>query len=108
MSNSSTPVRAEDLDITRVGSGPSVVLVHGSVVGARRTWRHQLALAERWRLCLPNRPGFGSSPPLARGDFESEAPMIAELLADGAHLVGHSYGAVIGRASCRERVSYHV
>jgi pimeloyl-ACP methyl ester carboxylesterase len=95
VSNPSTPVSAEDLDVTRVGSGPSVVLVHGSVIGAKRTWRHQLALAEHWTLCLPNRPGFGSSPPLARGDFESEAPLIAELLGDGAHLVGHSYGAVI-------------
>ena len=72
-----------------------MVLVHGSVVGAERTWRHQLPLAERWTLVLPNRPGFAASPPLARGDFETEAPMIAELLADGAHLVGHSYGAVI-------------
>jgi pimeloyl-ACP methyl ester carboxylesterase len=71
------------------------VLVHGSVVGAERTWRRQLALAERWTLVLPNRPGFAASPPLARGDFEAEAPLIAELLGEGAHLVGHSYGAVI-------------
>jgi pimeloyl-ACP methyl ester carboxylesterase len=71
------------------------VLVHGSVVGAERTWRHQLALAEHWTLELPNRPGFGRSTPLERGDFEAEAPLIAELLDGGAHLVGHSYGAVI-------------
>ena len=44
---------------------------------------------------LANRPGFGGSPALARGDFESEAPLFAELLGEGAHLVGHSYGAVI-------------
>jgi pimeloyl-ACP methyl ester carboxylesterase len=71
------------------------VLIHGSVVGAARAWRHQRALAKHWRLCLPNRPGFGASPPLARGDFEAEAPLMAELLGDSAHLVGHSYGAVI-------------
>jgi pimeloyl-ACP methyl ester carboxylesterase len=65
------------------------------VVGADRTWRHQLPLAEHWRVCLPNRPGFGGSPPLARGDFEAEAPLFAAQLGDGAHLVGHSYGAVI-------------
>jgi pimeloyl-ACP methyl ester carboxylesterase len=65
------------------------------VVGARKTWRHQLVLSERWALQLPNRPGFGASPPLPRGDFEVEAPLFAELLGDGAHLVGHSYGAVI-------------
>ncbi len=86
---------AADLDVTRVGAGPPVVLAHGSVVGAARTWRHQLALAEHWSLCLPNRPGFGASPPLERGDFELEAPLMAELLGDGAHLVGHSYGAVV-------------
>ena len=90
-----TSAPATDLDVTRIGSGAPVVLVHGSVVGAERTWRHQLPLAEHWSLCLPNRPGFGASPPLARGDFEREAPLIAELLGDGAHLVGHSYGAVI-------------
>jgi pimeloyl-ACP methyl ester carboxylesterase len=84
-----------DTDVMRVGTGPPVLFVHGSVVGAGLTWRHQLELAEHWSLILPNRPGFGASRPLARGDFEAEAPLMAELLGDGAHLVGHSYGAVI-------------
>jgi pimeloyl-ACP methyl ester carboxylesterase len=84
-----------ELDVLEIGSGPPVVLVHGSVLGAEATWRRQLLLAERWTLRLPNRPGFAGSPPLERGDFEREAPLIAELLGDGAHLVGHSYGAVI-------------
>lgn len=88
-------VRAADLQVERLGDGPPVVLVHGSIVGPAQTWRAQRGLGERWRLILPNRPGFGASPPLARGDFEAEAPLIAELLGDGAHLVGHSYGAVI-------------
>src|SRR5262249_59186088 len=83
------------LQIKCLGAGPPLLLVHGSVVAAERTWRHQLALAEHWTLRLPNRPGFGSSPPLPRGDFEAEAPLIAQLLGEGAHLVGHSYGAVI-------------
>ena len=89
-----TPV-APPLEVTLHGSGTPVLLIHGSVVGAARTWRHQLTLAERWALILPNRPGFGRSPALARGDFEVEAPPIAELIGDGAHVVGHSYGAVI-------------
>jgi pimeloyl-ACP methyl ester carboxylesterase len=88
-------VRAAELDVACHGEGPRVVFVHGSVVGAQRTWAHQLPLAERWTLVLPNRPAFAASPALARGDFEAEAPLIAELLGDGAHLVGHSYGAVI-------------
>jgi len=88
-------LRAADLDVERVGEGPPVVLVHGSVVGRERTWSEQRPLAARWTLILPNRPGFGASPPLERGDFEAEAPAVAELLGGGAHLVGHSYGAVI-------------
>lgn len=72
-----------------------MLFVHGSIIGARRTWREQLVLAERWTLLLADRPGFGASPPLPRGDFEAEAPLVARALGDGAHLVGHSYGAVI-------------
>src|SRR3984893_4270058 len=86
---------ATDLEIARVGSGPPVLIVHASVVGANRTWRQQRALAEHWSLSLPTRPGCATSPPLPRGDFEAEAPLFAELLGEGAHLVGHSYGAVI-------------
>ncbi len=89
------PLAVSDLDVERLGSGPAVLLVPGSIVGAARTWRHQRPLAERWSLAIPNRPGFGSSPPLERNDFDVEAPLIAELLGDGAHLVGHSYGGVI-------------
>jgi pimeloyl-ACP methyl ester carboxylesterase len=64
---SSGALSVGDLEITRVGSGPPLVLVHGSVVGADRTWRQQLALAEQWSLSLPNRPGFEASPPLRAG-----------------------------------------
>lgn len=86
---------ASGLSVLETGSGPPVVFVHGSVIGAAGTWRRQLELAQRWTLRLPDRPGFARSPALERGDFELEAPMVAELLGDGAHLVGHSYGGVI-------------
>lgn len=88
-------VTAADLDVTRLGEGPPIVFVPGTIVGARTTWRKQLPLAQSWSLIVPERPGFGASPALDRGDFELEAPLFAELLGDGAHLVGHSYGAVI-------------
>jgi pimeloyl-ACP methyl ester carboxylesterase len=88
-------ITARDLDVERLGTGPPVLLVHGSIVDGRRTWRKQLKLADRWSLCIPNRAGYGGSPPLERNDFELEAPMFAELLGGGAHLVGHSYGAVL-------------
>jgi pimeloyl-ACP methyl ester carboxylesterase len=91
------------LVVERLGSGPPVLFVHGDIVGPALTWRKQRELAERWRLLIPSRPGFGESPPLERNDFEVEAPMFAELLGDGAHLVGHSYGAVIALLAAAER-----
>jgi pimeloyl-ACP methyl ester carboxylesterase len=91
------------LDVKRFGEGPPIVFVPGMIVGAERTWRRQLPLAERWELVIADRPGFGASPPLPRGDFELEAPLFAELLGDGAHLVGHSYGAVIALLAAARR-----
>ena len=91
------------LDVERVGDGPPVLFVHGDIVGPSLTWRKQRELAKRWTLLIPSRPGFGASPPLERNDFEVEAPMFAELLGDGAHLVGHSYGAVIALLAAAER-----
>jgi hypothetical protein len=38
----------EDLDVIRLGEGPPVLFVHGSVVGAEITWRKQYELAKRW------------------------------------------------------------
>jgi pimeloyl-ACP methyl ester carboxylesterase len=91
------------LAVEQLGEGPRIVFVHGDIVGPELTWRKQRELAERWTLVIPSRPGFGESPPLERNDFELEAPMFAELLADGAHLVGHSYGAVIALLAAARR-----
>jgi pimeloyl-ACP methyl ester carboxylesterase len=96
-------MKGTELDLEVIGEGPPVLFVHGDVVGPSSTWRKQRVLAERWRLIIPSRPGFGSSPPLERNDFEVEAPLFAELLGDGAHLVGHSYGAVIALLAATER-----
>jgi len=91
------------LDVETFGEGPPVLFIHGSVVGAELTFRKQEELTSRWTLILPNRPGFDESPPLERNDFEVEAPLFAELLGDGAHLVGHSYGAVIALLAAAQR-----
>lgn len=96
-------IAASALDTTSIGTGPRAVFVHGSIVGAELTWRRQRPLAARWTLVLPNRPGFGTSPALPRGDFEAEAPLFADLLGSGAHLVGHSYGAVIALLAAARR-----
>jgi pimeloyl-ACP methyl ester carboxylesterase len=81
--------------VETVGGGPRVVLVHGSVGNGWSTWSAQRPLAERFTLVVPDRPGSPPNPPVERVDFEEQAPLVAGLLEDGAHLVGHSYGGVI-------------
>jgi pimeloyl-ACP methyl ester carboxylesterase len=93
-------VSTEGIYITRWGSGPDVVMVHGGAQGGPAGGEHQFAaqrpLAEQgWELVLPDRPGHGRSPSRGAEDLELEAEWVAELLGDGAHLVGHSYGGVI-------------
>ena len=83
------------MHVETVGSGPRVVLVHGSVGSGWSTWWAQRPLAESFTLVVPDRPGSPPNPPVEHVDFEEQAPLVAELLEDGAHLVGHSYGGVI-------------
>jgi len=76
-----------------VGSGPRVVLVHGS--GGNLSWPAQRPLAERYTLVMPTRTGYPPNPPLERIDFERQAEELLTLLEPGDHLVGHSYGGVV-------------
>jgi pimeloyl-ACP methyl ester carboxylesterase len=91
------------LHVESLGDGPRVVLVHGSVVGGQATWAEQKPLAEHFTLEIVDRPGYGPNPMIEREDFAADAPLVAELLADGAHLVGHSYGGVISLLAAAQR-----
>lgn len=86
---------APRVHVETVGSGPRVLLVHGSVGSGWSTFWAQRPLEERFTLVVPDRPGTPPNPPVEYVDFEEQAPLVAELLEDGAHLVGHSYGGVI-------------
>jgi pimeloyl-ACP methyl ester carboxylesterase len=86
------------------GSGPRLVLVHGSVGNGGLTWGAQRELADRFTLVLLDRPGYPPNPPLERIDFEVQAAQLAELLEPGDHLVAHSYGGVIALLAADERV----
>src|SRR5580765_7917516 len=68
-----------------------------------RSWERQRPLAARWRLVVPDRRGFGSTSAGGPSDFEVESLDIAELLGDGAHLVGHSYGAIVAMFAAARR-----
>jgi pimeloyl-ACP methyl ester carboxylesterase len=86
-----------------VGTGPRVVLVHGSVINAKRQWVLQRELASSFTLVLANRRGYPPNPPLDYLDFEDQADDIAALLEDGSHLVGFSYGGVVALLAASRR-----
>ena len=98
----STPAADElaryPINVIDVGTtGPTVVIVHGGVQGGLgggpATFDEQKVLGERgWRLRLVERPGFGESPSRGVDDMAADAAWIADLLGDGAHLIGHSWG----------------
>lgn len=93
-----------DLHVTTLGDGEPVVFVHGSFVRGGASWNGQRPLAHSHRLHLVDRRGYGASPPAEGGeDFERDADDIAELLGDGAHLVGSSYGAVVSLLAAGRR-----
>jgi pimeloyl-ACP methyl ester carboxylesterase len=83
------------MHVETTGSGPRVVLVHGSVAPGWMTWNAQRPLAFRFTLVVPVRSGYPPNPPLDRIDFEEQALELRELLEPGDHLVGHSYGGVV-------------
>ena len=77
------------------GSGPRVLLVHGSGADGPTSWSAQRSLAARFTFVVPTRSGYPPNPPLPRIDFETQARELASLLDGPAHLVGHSYGGLI-------------
>lgn len=52
---------------------------------------------------MVDRRGFGRSPDAPREDFEQDARDLLELLAEPAHVVAHSYGAVGSLLAAAER-----
>jgi pimeloyl-ACP methyl ester carboxylesterase len=83
--------------------GPQVLLVHGGGMGGEMTWREQRPLAERWSLIVIHRRGYFPNPPIDREDFEVDADDVADLLGDGAHLVGHSHGGTASLLAAAKR-----
>jgi pimeloyl-ACP methyl ester carboxylesterase len=91
------------MHVELVGSGPRLVLVHGSIGNARTTWAQQAELADRFTLVYVTRSGYPPGPPLDRIDFEDQADELAEVLRPGDHLAGHSYGGVVSMLAAARR-----
>jgi pimeloyl-ACP methyl ester carboxylesterase len=83
------------LNVVVWGEGERVVCIHGSLSWGTFAFRAQRPLAAARSLVLPDRRGYGASAATGRADFSVDADDVAALLGEGAHLVGHSYGAVV-------------
>jgi pimeloyl-ACP methyl ester carboxylesterase len=84
------------LRIWGTGHAERVVLLHGAnVPDPERTWQAQHPLAEEYELIVLDRRGFGHSPTAERITWESQVADLLPLVGEHAHLVGHSYGAVL-------------
>jgi pimeloyl-ACP methyl ester carboxylesterase len=95
-----------DLHVTTWGDGDPAVFVHGSFGWGEETWSAQRPLADRYRLLLVDRRGFGKTPPADRRvDFDPDADDIVDLLdrERRTHLVGHSYGGVVALLAASRR-----
>ncbi|WP_102419768.1 alpha/beta fold hydrolase [Mycobacterium sp. 4858] len=94
-------VKGKDIFVAETGSGPALVLLHGGGPGASGVsnyGRNIEALAENFRVIVPDMPGYGrSTKGVDRGDpfgylADHIRGMLDELGIDNAHLVGNSYG----------------
>lgn len=91
-----------NMHVTRWGNaGPRVIMIHGGAQGAQASgganFHSQEPLAsEGWQLIVPDRPGHGQSPDPGRpDDAELDGALMLDLIGDGAHLVGHSFGGAV-------------
>ena len=90
-----TGAAGTDLHVETWGAGAPVLLVHGSLATGAEEWDAQRPLATAgYRLLVLDRRGYGGSAPAPGEDFLVDASDIADLMGDGAHLVGHSYGGL--------------
>ena len=89
----------------------TVVLLHGSfATDPAAPWAKQRDLADRYRLVLPHRLGYGNSPApehekeCGTRNLEADVSAIAELLEAETHIVGFSYGGLVALLAAAARV----
>jgi pimeloyl-ACP methyl ester carboxylesterase len=86
------------------GTGPGVLLIHGTGADARTTWGPMIqSLSDRFTLVAPNLPGSGASGVPDGGLCVEDLAAGAVACAQAAglerfHVVGHSLGAVVATA----------
>ncbi len=99
------PNEPDLLSCIATGTGPAVVLIHGTGADAETNWGPLIkSLSGRYLVLAPNLPGAGETP-AGRADLDLDelaAQVIATVRAAGVaerfYLVGHSLGAVLAAA----------
>lgn len=93
------------------GSGPVVLLIHGSPGNSKAWLRVGERLADRYRIIAPDLPGYGTTTPQSPGaapDTTHAVELIEALVSSvgpPAVLAGHSYGGVVALAvALRQRI----
>ena len=101
MTERTVRVNGKEIFVAEEGTGPPIVLLHGGGPGASGVSNYSRnidALAQHFRVIVPDMPGYGRS---AKGVDRSDPfgyladhirGMLDELGIDRAHLVGNSYG----------------
>lgn len=94
-------VAGRKIFVAEAGSGPAVLLLHGGGPGASGVSNYSRnidALAQRYRVLVPDMPGYGrSSKGIDKSDpfgclADAMRGLLDELSISTAHLVGNSYG----------------
>ena len=94
-------VSGNDIFVAETGTGPAVVLLHGGGPGASGVSNYSRnidALAQHYRVIVPDLPGYGrSTKGVDQTDpfgylADSIRGLLDEMGIDTAHLVGNSYG----------------
>lgn len=90
----------EPIALRAFGEGPVLVLVHGDFNTGMMAWRRQAQEPGGRTLLIPDRRGYGDSPPLrSRHSIAGDArDVLAAVTASGVgtfDLAGHSYGGLV-------------
>ncbi|MFF0817086.1 alpha/beta fold hydrolase [Rhodococcus sp. NPDC003318] len=94
---STTSADGTEIGWRRLGTGPAIVMVHGSIATGEQWLPVATALADRYTCHLVDRRGRGLSGDAEAYELDTEVADIAavvDALGPGTTLLGHSYGAI--------------
>lgn len=96
------PVNGAELEVAVQGTGETIVFIHGAgVADSYLCLADDPAVRDHYRTIRYRRRGFGGSSPVGGGPISVSAhasdcrALLAGLGVEKAHVVGHSYGAVV-------------